>query len=250
LVVTLGLQPRDGTSTRTVERALALLSQVCDSESISLTDCARRTRLPTSTALRLLRTMEQAGFVIRRDDGTFTAGPHLLQIGAMALGHSSLAKLAEPALHRIVAATGESAYLSVRGGGDTAVYIAMAEGTHSVRHTSWIGRSVPMTGLAVGHALLGDVPGAGFVAQRDSLEPDVTAIAAPILHPGGVAAALSLLGPTYRIDDDDIQRYGDILAAETRTLSSLLGSRSSTPSEATKSPEVTASARTEQEIGS
>lgn len=248
--MTLGLQPREGTPTRTVERALALLSQVCDTESISLTDCARRTRLPTSTALRLLRTLEQAGFVIRRDDGTFTAGPHLLQIGAKALGHSSLAKLAEPALHRIVAATGESAYLSVRGGGDTAVYIAMAEGTHSVRHTSWIGRSVNMSGLAVGHALLGDVPAVGYVAQRDSLEPDVTAIAAPILSPGGVAAALSLLGPTYRIDDEDIERYGGILAAETRGLSSLLGSRSSSASESTKSLSATTSARTEQEIGS
>ncbi len=160
--MTLGLHPREGTPTRTVERALALLSQVCDTEAISLTDCARGTHLPTSTALRLLRTMELAGFVIRREDGMFTAGPHLLQIGAMALGHSSLAKLAEPALHRIVAATRESAYLSVRGSGDGAVYIAMVEGTHSVRHTSWVGRSVPMTGLAVGHALLGDVPDVGY----------------------------------------------------------------------------------------
>ena len=247
--MTLGLHPREGTPTRTVERALALLSQVCDTEAISLTDCARGTHLPTSTALRLLRTMELAGFVIRRDDGMFTAGPHLLQIGAMAIGHSSLAKLAEPALHRVVAATGESAYLSVRGSGDGAVYIAMVEGTHSVRHTSWVGRSVPMTGLAVGHALLGDVPDVGYVAQRDSLEPDVTAIAAPILRPGGVAAALSLLGPTYRIDDADIERYGAILAAETRGLSSQLGTKSSPPKEP-KSNEPRPSARTQQETGS
>ncbi len=34
-------------------------------------------------------------------------------------------------------------------------------------------------------------PDAGYVAERDRAEPDVTAIAAPVLRPGGVAGALS-----------------------------------------------------------
>src|SRR4051812_26617197 len=102
-------------STRTVDRALALLAEVCAEESISLSECARRAGLPPSTALRLLRTLESSGFVERDSDGWFGAGPRLIQLGASAIGRQTLIKLAEPALNRIVEATGESAYLSIAG---------------------------------------------------------------------------------------------------------------------------------------
>lgn len=211
------------TSTRTVDRALALLAEVCAQESISLAECARRTGLAPSTALRLLRTLESSCFVARGTDGGFGPGSRLIQLGATALGKQTLVRLAEPALHRIVAATGESAYLSIPGPGESAIYVAMSEGTHSVRHTSWVGRSVPLENLAVGRALRGLVPAEGYVAERDRLEPDVTAVVAPIRHPGGVAGALSVLGPTYRIDDATMERYGTLLAREAEDLSSQLG---------------------------
>lgn len=214
---------REG-STRTVERALSLLSEVCAVEAISLTECARRTGLPASTALRLLRTLESVGFVLRDDEGAYGAGPRMIQLGASTIGRNALARLAKPALHRIVAATGESAYLSIPGAHETALYVALVEGTHSVRHTSWIGRAVPLDGLAVGRVLRDDrLPPEGFVAERDRLEPDVTAIVAPIRYPGGVAGALSVLGPTYRIDEDTMKRYGMIVAEEGTGLGGLLG---------------------------
>ena len=211
--------------TRTVERALALLSEVCGDGRISLTECARRTELPASTALRLLRTLEAAGFVTRDDDGAFGAGPRMLQMGATAIGRNALAAMARPALVRIVESTGESAYLSVPGINESAIYIALVEGNHAVRHTSWVGRAVPCAGLAVGKVLGDDVPESGYVAERDRLEPDVTAIVAPIRYAGGVAGALSVLGPTYRIDDATMHRYGQIVAAEGRALSAMFETR-------------------------
>jgi IclR family acetate operon transcriptional repressor len=213
---------REG-STRTVERALALLSEVCAEEAISLTECARRAGLPASTALRLLRTLETVGFVTRGEEGAYGAGPRLIQLGATAIGRHTLARLAKPALNRIVAATGESAYLSVPGAHETALYIALVEGSHSVRHTSWIGRAVSLEGLAVGRVLRDDLPPDGYVAERDRLEPDVTAIVAPIRYRGGIAGALSVLGPTYRIDGETMARYGQIVAEEGRGLGRLLG---------------------------
>ena len=91
---------------------------------------------------------------------------------------------------------------------DTAIYLAMVEGTHAIRHTSWVGRAIELEDLAVAGALRGDVSAHGYVAQRDRLEPDVTAIAAPIRWAGGIAGALNLLGPTYRIDDATMHAYG------------------------------------------
>ncbi|MFN2518235.1 MAG: IclR family transcriptional regulator [Jatrophihabitantaceae bacterium] len=211
------------TSTRTVERALGLLSEVCAEGSITLSECARRTRLPASTALRLLRTLEGAGYVARETDGAFRAGGKLIQLGAVALGRQSLVGLAEPGMQRIVAATGESSYLAIAGPGETAIYIAMIEGTHAVRHTSWVGRSISRADLAVGRALHGTAASAGYFAERDRLEPDVTAIVASILRPGGIAGALSVLGPTYRIDDDTMRAYGEIVSREATAIAEQLG---------------------------
>jgi urocanate hydratase len=200
--------------TRTVDRALELLAEVCAEGSIGLTEAARRTGLPVSTALRLLRTLESSGFVLRDAAGAFGAGSRLIQLGALALGRHSLLRLAEPAMRRIVARTGESTYLAIRAPANSAIYIGMVEGTHAVRHVSWIGRTVPLSGLAIGRALHGEDERDGYVAERDRVEPDVTAIAAPIRWSGGVAGALNLLGPTYRIDDEVLHNYGRIVAAE------------------------------------
>jgi IclR family transcriptional regulator, acetate operon repressor len=209
--------------TRTVDRALDLLALVCAGEAPSLAECARRSQLPASTALRLLRTLEVRGFVRRDPDGSFIPGARVLQVGALALSRHSLVRLAEPGLRRIVAATGESVYLSVPGPDRTAVYVAVAEGTRPVRHTSRVGRAVPVEGLAVGVALDGGTPTCGYVAQRDRQEPDVTAIVAPVTWAGGVAGAVSLLGPSYRISDETMAQYGRIIAVEARRVSEQLG---------------------------
>jgi urocanate hydratase len=210
--------PPPASSTRAVERALALLAEVCAEGAIGLTDCARKVDLPTSTALRLLRTLESAEFVARDEHGFFRAGSRLIQLGAAALGRQSLVGMAGPSLQRVVAATGESAYVSVPGPGATALYVGMVEGTHAIRHTSWVGRVAPLEDSAVGAALHGAVPAPGYVAHRSSAEPDVTAIAAPIRRLGGIAGVISLAGPTYRIDDKKVAAFGRIVSREARVI--------------------------------
>ena len=207
-------------STRTVERALGLLASVCDGDAISLSDSARSAGLPPSTALRLLRTLESEGFVRRDGHGMFHAGPRIIQLGATALGRQELVKVAEPALRRIVAATGETCYLSILGTADRALYVGMVEGTHAVRHTSWVGRTIPVFGTAAGAALRGEVPETGYVIVRSIVEPDVSAVAAPITWSGGVAGAISVVGPTYRIDEATADEFGRIVRTEARALAS------------------------------
>jgi urocanate hydratase len=236
-------------STRTVERALGLLAEVAGEGTVSLSEAARRAQLPTSTALRLLRTLESAGFVERDSAGWFAPGPRLLQIGAYALSRQSLVRLAQPGMQRIVAATGETTYLSIAGPRDTAVYVGMVEGTHPVRHSSWVGQSMPWADLAVGQALAGAVPDEGYVAERDRSAPDVTAIAAPIRRSGGVAGALSLLGPTYRIDDRTMREYGLIVSREAEAVGAVLGSSLGTGTSDTSTSEIgTSESRTRKEV--
>jgi IclR family acetate operon transcriptional repressor len=218
--------------TRTVDRALALLAEVCSSDRVSLADCARSTDLPASTALRLLRTLESSGFVHRDPAGSFHPGPRMIQLGALAYGRQSLVAEAEPAMRRIVSECGESTYLAVPGTTGTALYVGMVEGTFSVRHTSWVGRTVPLDGTAVGAAMAGWTGPDGFVALRSAVEQDVSAVAAPVRragvrtaagHPGPVVGVLCVVGPSYRLDENRLSAVGMVVSREAGALSQRFG---------------------------
>jgi DNA-binding IclR family transcriptional regulator len=73
------------------------------------------------------------------------------------------------------------------------------------------------------HALV-EVRRRGWAASLDELELGLTAVAAPVRAVDGtVVAAVSVSGPTNRINDYGITKLGDLLIAELRTLSALLG---------------------------
>lgn len=203
------------TGTRTIDRALSLLTLVCDQESISLADAARGTKLSASTALRLLRTLEAREFVRRDSEGLFSPGPRLVQLGASALSNDSLIAAARPAMRRVAAATTESCYLSVFGAGDTALHVAIAEGTQSIRHASWVGRTIPLAGTAVGRVLVGEKSPEGYIVVSEGVEKNVTSISTPINVGKRVVAALSCLVPSFRVDDETkIAKIGVLLREE------------------------------------
>ena len=214
-------------STRTVERALALLATICERGGANLADSARDCDLAPSTALRLLRTLETTGFVSREEaGGMYRPGARLIQLGAQALSNESLIDLAKPTMEKLVAETGESTYLSVEGHGATALYIGIVEGTHSVRHTSWVGRPVPLDKSAAGRALRGRVPDVGYVVVERGVEADVTAIACPVYSQARIVAAMSLVIPSYRLTIGQAAEFGGMLTLATGDVSAQL-SRSS-----------------------
>jgi IclR family transcriptional regulator, acetate operon repressor len=211
-------------ATRTVERALALLASVCDRGGANLADTARDCELAPSTALRLLRTLEATGFVRKDDTGTYRPGSRIIQLGAQALSDESLVDLAGPAMDELATETGESVYLSVVGHAATAVYINIVEGTHSVRHASWVGRTVPLDTSAAGHALRGKVTEDGYVVVERGVETDVTAIACPVYSQSRIVAAMSLVIPSYRLNADQTTQYGRLLIAAAADVSARLSS--------------------------
>jgi IclR family transcriptional regulator, acetate operon repressor len=229
--------------TRAVERALALLSTVCTHDVTSLAAASRDTKVPASTALRLLRTMEREHFVVRDDDAGWRAGPRLLQLAVRSLAREPLARLARPALARLTAITGESAYLSVRGADGLAVHVAAGEGTYPVRYAAWVGHTLPLDGTAIGAALDGAVETAGFASVQPRGEPDVIQVAAPVRRPGGVVAALSVIGPAYRMDPANVRRLGEAVVTEARLLEAALGAASAPTAESAESAEDAAEPR-------
>jgi DNA-binding IclR family transcriptional regulator len=210
---------------RAVQRAFDLLALLgTQRDAATLTELARAATLPVSTVARLLATLEHSGFVRRAATGGYAAGGRLLQIGLAAVRGLSIYDLSEAHLRRLSEQSGETANLAVRADAGQAIYLRQHVSAHSIHHAAWLGRTLPLEKTAVGQALTGRVNGKGFVARRDTLERGVTAIAAPVLGPGGeIAAALSITGPSYRISDADIDRYGALVVREAELASAALG---------------------------
>ncbi|SDN73524.1 transcriptional regulator, IclR family [Cryobacterium flavum] len=205
-------------TTRTAERALTLLSVVCEGGSVTLGDAAKAADLSPSTALRLLRTLESTSFVRRDDAGLYRPGTAIVRLGVLALSQESLVAVCREPMNRIVGETAESVYLSVAAAAGQGLYIAIVEGTHSVRHANWVGRRFPLESSASGRVLAGATGDSGYCVVSDGVEQDVTAIAVPIRVGERVVGALSVVVPSYRVTPSSIEHMARVLLTESSAL--------------------------------
>jgi len=211
------------TGTRTVERALTLLAAVAE-DGGTLSQLARAAELSPSTASRLLATLAGQELVRRDEHGRYHPGARLRQLAAASLRRDPLHELAGPHLSALAAETGETANLAVAADRRHVVYLRQVAGPKLVQTAAWVGRTVPSRGTALGAALRGEVDDHGYVARAGAVEPDVTSIAAPVFGPDGeVAAALSVLAPSYRVTARRIDACGRAVARHAAELSRSLG---------------------------
>jgi len=217
---------RAAATTRAVERALGLLEAVARSHGGErLSDLARATEVPTSTALRLLRTLETAGFLRRDALGGYHAGSGLLAMAA-AVDDLPIIQAAEPRMRALVGVTGETANLAVMDENGDALYLTQVQSPHAIRYASWRGRRVPGRVSAIGLALHGLAGEDGYVQRRDAVDAGVTSVAAPVLGPSGaIVAALSVTGPTFRLGDAAAAAAGAAVVREAAAISEQLGAR-------------------------
>lgn len=134
---------------------LALISASAD--PIGVAQLARTLDVPTSTAHRVLATLEEAGYVTRDTTGT----KYQLGLGAQELAHALLRRfplqpVSQPSLQRLAAATGETVVLCGRVG-FYRVRLASAEGTSDVHAAPRLGQT----------ARLGDTPGGRAILAFD-----------------------------------------------------------------------------------
>ncbi len=135
-----------------VDRALLLLSEI-GRESGGLVDLASRVDLATSTAARLLNTLESAGAVRRSDDASYEIGPLIQSLTAAPEGSQRLEQLVHPHLVELSTQLDEAACLALISGDET-VTVDQVDAPKPVQAENWTGTRVPL------HA-----GGAGLVAM-------------------------------------------------------------------------------------
>jgi DNA-binding IclR family transcriptional regulator len=227
-------QPASGT--QTIDRAAQLLTLVLEADApCALSELADDAALPKSTASRLLGALERQGLIQQRGRrGSFEPGPVLRRYAH----RGQLVELAEPHLEALSAASGETINLAVPGPLGVE-HLAQVESRHFLGTGQWVGRRVPYHCTAVGKVLIafGGAPAAiagaagmepeiarvrrdGCATAIDELEVGLSSIAAPVAD--GMAA-LSISGPTLRLDAQRLADLSPTLIHEARALGHDMG---------------------------
>lgn len=234
-----------------VERAVAVLGVLADGPGdLGTNEVARRTGVNASTVSRLLATLAQGGLV-QKVHGRYRLGPRMIQFGNAALARVDVREAARPHLVALTEATGETSTLSVPGP-DTAMTVDFVQSPATVRSVAVLGRpSVPhatATGkvyLAFGgapvagplqsftaktiedHAALAreivDVRERGWAQAGGEREPDLNAVAVPVLDPRGqLVAVLGVQGPAGRFDAAAMAQAVSVLREQAAALSATM----------------------------
>ncbi|WP_235040049.1 IclR family transcriptional regulator [Vreelandella profundi] len=113
-----------------------------------------RLGLPRPTVYRLLKTLEQEGFIERNPlSDEYALGRQLIHLAHQSLTRSNLRERVRGVMHEISKQTGETVHLAIPYGYHM-TFIDKVESADAVRMASYIGMPVPMHSTAVGKAYL------------------------------------------------------------------------------------------------
>ena len=136
-----------------VSRALAVLDALAEGGELGTNELARRTGVNASTVSRLLATLAVEGYVDQAANGRYRLGVRLVQLGNTVLDRLDLRELSQPSLLALVAATGETATLSVPGEGE-AMTIDFVRSPSSVQGVAQVGRPSVAHATGTGKVML------------------------------------------------------------------------------------------------
>jgi DNA-binding IclR family transcriptional regulator len=224
-----------------------------DGADLTLTDIARRARLPLTTAHRIVGELATWGALERAANGRYRIGLRLWEVGALAPRGLGLRERAMPFLEDLVEVTRQNVQLAVLDGRD-AVYVERLSGRGAVNVITRVGGRLPLHATGVGlvllaHAdldlqeqvlagplhrytaktvcrpdelrrMLAEVRRTGVAISDGPIELIALSIAAPVRGPRGeVVAALSVVVPA----GSDARTYVPVVRAAARGVSRALG---------------------------
>ncbi|MCI0635680.1 MAG: IclR family transcriptional regulator [Actinobacteria bacterium] len=212
-----------------LDRAVSVLEAV-EEGAHRFTVIVRQTGLSRSTAHRLIKALEDHGFLARYGGFGYRLGPRLLRLASEAMRELPLRDLAHPVLERLVRVTGESAQLFVRSG-DVRVCIDAVESPNELRTIVPVGASLPLTAGSAAKVFLAHstgperlirkaedperfahevelARGRGWASSAGERQPGVGSVSAPVIGPHDIlVAVVSVSGPASRMGRITARRY-------------------------------------------
>ena len=144
----------DGESVKGVIRTVGIFEVFAEAKTpLTLSELAERTGIPISSCHALVRTLEARGYLYLASRKRFYPTKRLgLVATSIGEGDQLLARIAQ-VLHQLTTTTGETTILG-KMHGDSAIYLEVVEGTHTVRYAAQAGGTRPAHSSAIGKAVL------------------------------------------------------------------------------------------------
>jgi DNA-binding IclR family transcriptional regulator len=243
---------------QSVDRALMVLEILAKLGAAGVTEIAAELGVHKSTASRLIAVLESRGYVEQLSErGKYRLGFSIVRLAGSTSAPMDLTKQGQGTCDELARQTGETTNLAILDG-DRIINVVEAIGASGVALRTWVGQTCPAHATSSGKVLLSELPAAelhyrlgdrlasftpntivdlaeleselatarenGWAAVNEELEIGLNAVSAPIRDStGGIISALSVSGPSYRIEP---AAFGDVarLAIEAaRQISTRLG---------------------------
>lgn len=222
---------------RTTEKSLKIISELNRLGEVRLSTLAAELDMGKSAVHNHLSTLKKHGYVIKDPDTkTYRLSLKFLDIGGQIRNEIDVYKIAEPKIEEIARESGELVHLVVEEDGK-GVYLCRSKGERAVSLDTYIGCRHPMHSTAFGKAILSHLPAErvdeiidrhglppvtpktitsreelfeelertrerGFAVDDEERLEGLRCIAAPIRFDSDIIGAISVSGPTARIDED------------------------------------------------
>lgn len=249
-------RPYTAPAIRRAAQALEVLAQ--SSSPVRLTAIAQRLDCGKSSALGLLRTLEEVGWVEKDASGAgFRLGEGLWNLTHRGFAGREVAEVARPLLQRVAEQTGESAFLGLPREGRVVIEYCV-EGGHELGIAARPGGALPRFAGATAKVLLADQEPAALRAalvhtalpaftERTLTDPEaflaevdrtrqqgygtddeeylrgVRAVAVPVRTHGELAAVLWVAGFASRLTETRLNRVREELLQAASLVAALLG---------------------------
>jgi DNA-binding IclR family transcriptional regulator len=242
-----------------VAKALGILDCFSKHETeLSLNLLCEKTGLYKSRVHRLCGTLIATGYLVKTSRANYRLGPKLMVLGKVYENTNSLRTIADPFMKKISGETGESTALFVIDG-MKCICMAREVGSARLVYTISEGDYMELAPTASGRVLLAftddkfiekvlaessqvhaadgtsvdledtrralsTIREKGYAINKKGMEEGTAAIAAPIFDfDHNVAAALAIVGPVHRFNDDQCGEMLKLLLEATTEMSRLMG---------------------------
>jgi DNA-binding IclR family transcriptional regulator len=231
-------------------------------EGFKASEIARNLRLPVTTTLRIMATLQLQGFV-RKVEGRFELGPVLIHLGNASLAGTEIRTAALPVLQQLTAATEETSHLAIPCD-DRALIVAVQDSPHPLRAASRPGYLAELHCSSTGKCFLAFVHGTrlaeilarhppvartpqtitalpeirrevdltrkrGYSLDNEEYHPGVRCLAAPVRSSdGSVVAAIGITAAAMRFPRERIPAIAALVRSAAADLARHLGHSAAT----------------------
>jgi DNA-binding IclR family transcriptional regulator len=249
---------RPAAAVQSVDRALLVLEILATLREAGVTEIADELGVHKSTVSRLIAVLESRGYVEQvTERGKYRLGFAIARLARASSTNLDLVKLSQDVCDGLAAEVGETANLAILEA-DRIINIVEAIGPAEITLRTWVGQSCPAHATSSGKVLLAGLDSAdvrarltsmlesftentvakladlqrelavvrecGWASVREELEVGLNAVAAPVYDANSqVVAALSVSGPSYRLDKGRFDDTAKLAIAAANAISRRLG---------------------------